>query len=124
MRPWLRLEGLAMLVVCVAVYAHAGAPWWVFAVLFLAPDLSFIGYAVGPRAGMWAYNLMHSEVGPAILALTGLWLIPALLPIALIWGAHIGLDRMLGYGLKTGLDFSQTHLGPIGRVKGRARTVA
>jgi hypothetical protein len=30
--------------------------------------------------------------------------------IALIWLAHLGLDRMLGYGLKYPTEFNDTHL--------------
>ena len=33
---------------------------------------------------------------------------------ALIWIAHIGLDRALGYGLKYATGFGDTHLGHIG----------
>jgi hypothetical protein len=35
---------------------------------------------------------------------------PALLAVALIWIAHIGFDRLLGYGLKYISDFKHTHL--------------
>jgi hypothetical protein len=34
----------------------------------------------------------------------------AALQIALIWLAHIGVDRMLGYGLKYPTGFKDTHL--------------
>jgi hypothetical protein len=34
---------------------------------------------------------------------------------ALIWLAHIGMDRSLGYGLKLPTAFQDTHLGRIGR---------
>lgn len=115
MRNWLRLESLAILIMCVGLYARIGAPWWLFAAAFLAPDLSFAGYLFGGRVGAWTYNLAHNEVGPVVLGLVGLWLAPTLTPLALIWGAHVGFDRMLGYGLKIGVSFDQTHLGPIGK---------
>jgi hypothetical protein len=35
--------------------------------------------------------------------------------IALIWLAHVGVDRALGYGLKYASAFGDTHLGRIGR---------
>ena len=35
--------------------------------------------------------------------------------IAIIWFAHVGLDRAVGYGLKYASDFKDTHLGRIGR---------
>jgi len=116
MRNWLRLESLAILILCVGLYARIGAPWWLFAAAFLAPDLSFAGYLFGGRVGAWTYNLAHNEVGPVVLGLVGLWLAPTLTPLALIWGAHVGFDRILGYGLKIGASFDQTHLGPIGKV--------
>src|ERR1700739_1736321 len=50
-RLLLRLEGLAALAVAVALYAHAGFSWLIFALFLLAPDLSMLGYLVGPRAG-------------------------------------------------------------------------
>lgn len=115
MRNWLRLESLAILIMCVGLYARIGAPWWLFAAAFLAPDLSFAGYLFGGRVGAWTYNLAHNEVGPVVLGLAGLWLAPTLTPLALIWGAHVGFDRILGYGLKIGASFDQTHLGPIGK---------
>jgi hypothetical protein len=33
--------------------------------------------------------------------------------MALIWLAHIGMDRMLGYGLKYSGGFKDTHLGRL-----------
>jgi hypothetical protein len=39
----------------------------------------------------------------------------ALLGVGLIWCAHIGFDRALGYGLKSPEGFRFTHLGKIGR---------
>ncbi|WP_087120691.1 DUF4260 domain-containing protein [Brevundimonas sp. SH203] len=123
MRTWLRLEGLAILVLCVGLYARMGAAWPVFALGFLAPDLSFAAWLFGPRIGARAYNLAHSEIGPVALGLIGLWAAPTLTPLALIWGAHVGFDRMLGYGLKIGASFERTHLGPIGR-RGIGKAVA
>jgi hypothetical protein len=115
-RIWLRLEGLAALAIALVLYARGGHSWALLAVLFLLPDLSFAGYLGGARVGSWCYNVAHSYVGPAIL---GIALVagggPAML--ALIWVAHIGFDRMLGYGLKYPTAFHDTHLGRIGREK-------
>ena len=48
------------------------------------------------------------------LAVAGLLLkSPALLPYALIWMNHIGVDRALGYGLKYAAGFQWTHLGKL-----------
>lgn len=115
-RALLRLEGLAVLLLALAAYAQFGAGWGVFALLFLAPDLSFLGYLAGPRTGALAYNAAHSYAGPlALLALGVLGAMPALLAAALVWLAHIGFDRALGFGLKYAAGFSATHLGRVGR---------
>ncbi len=122
---WQRLEGLALLVVSVLAYARFGEGWPLFAVLFLAPDLSFLGYLAGPRLGAWAYNLAHSLIGPLLLAAAG-GLTGGELPIALalIWLAHVGFDRALGYGLKSPDSFGITHLGLIGAARRGQRAAA
>jgi hypothetical protein len=126
-RTLLRVEGVALFAAALLLYAHSGASWKLFAALILAPDLSFAFYLFGPRAGAIAYNAAHSTIGAFILALfsqsgiavAGLGGASALLPIALIWFAHVGFDRGLGYGLKYASGFSDTHLGTIGRLRHR-----
>ena len=111
----LRLEGLAAAAVTAALYAHTGASWWLFAALWLAPDLSMLGYLAGPCRGARIYNAFHTYVAPAVLALTALLLHShGLLPFALIWANHIGVDRLLGFGLKYADGFRWTHLGYLG----------
>lgn len=112
-----RLEGLAALALGVAAYAWLGQSWWIFALLFLAPDLTMLGYLRSPRFGALIYNLGHTYAAPALLALAGLALGPLAYGLAAIWAAHIGFDRLLGYGLKLETGFEQTHLGPIGKAR-------
>jgi len=115
-RTVLRIEGLALLVVALLLYRNIQANWLLFAGLFLLPDISFAGYLSGPRIGALAYNAAHSTVGPLGLAALALaYPLPHLLPIALIWLAHVGFDRALGYGLKKATGFRDTHLGRIGQ---------
>jgi len=115
-RLLLRLEGIALFLLATAAFAYTGASWWLYFLLFLLPDVSFAGYAAGPRVGAAAYNALHTTLGPAVLAGLGLWLDHSmLLGIAANWAAHIGFDRMLGYGLKYASGFHDTHLGRIGR---------
>jgi hypothetical protein len=112
----LRLEGFAAAALTAVFYARTGASWWLFAALWLAPDLSMLAYLVGPGFGARVYNAIHSYVTPATLAVCGILLrSPELLPIALIWMNHIGVDRLLGYGLKYTAGFGWTHLGKVGR---------
>ena len=113
---WLRVEGLAAFLAAVAAYFALGGGWAFLLLLFLAPDLSMLGYPAGPRIGALSYNLLHSYALP--LALLGAaWVSDTDLgrSVALVWIAHIGFDRMLGYGLKHASGFHDTHLGPIGR---------
>lgn len=115
-RLLLRLEGVAAFAAAVAFYAQGGFSWPAFVVFFLAPDLAMLAYLAGPRAGAIAYNLAHSYVLAAALTLAGFFGgVPAVAAGGLIWIAHIGFDRALGYGLKYSSAFGDTDLGRIGR---------
>jgi hypothetical protein len=119
---FLRLEGLAVAVVSALFYARTGASWWLFAALWLLPDLSMLGYLGGPKLGARIYNAIHSYVTPGTLvAMSILLKSPGLLPYAFVWIFHIGVDRLLGYGLKYPQGFGFTHLGRLG--KRRAETI-
>jgi Domain of unknown function (DUF4260) len=115
-RILLRLEGLTLFFGMVLLYAVWGGSWWVFALLFLAPDLSFIAYLADPKTGAVVYNAAHSYLLPVALMTLGFAVPePLTLSIAMIWLAHIGIDRALGYGLKYQTGFGFTHLGRVGR---------
>jgi len=110
----LRLEGLAVVIAALTLYAVLGYRWWVLALLVLAPDLSMIGYAFGPRVGAISYNALHTYTPPLALGVVGYffgW--PLALQLALIWLLHIGIDRAVGYGLKYNEDFKRTHLQAV-----------
>ena len=97
----LRFEGLAIAALTALLYARTGAHWWLFAALWLLPDLSLLGYLASPFWGARVYNSVHAYATPATLAICALALgVPSLIPVALIWGNHIAVDRLLGYGLK------------------------
>lgn len=115
-RAWLRAEGLCAFALGVMVYGRLEQSWLAFALLFMVPDLSLASYLAGPRVGAALYNVAHSYVGPALLAGCGLLFGSSLLAgLGAIWAAHIGFDRVLGYGLKYPSSFRHTHLGTIGR---------
>jgi hypothetical protein len=110
----LRLEGAALLTVAVFLYARSDASWLLFALLLLAPDIGMVGYLGGSRAGAVLYNLFHTSLLPAGLAVIGVVADSrAAVAVALIWLAHIGMDRALGYGLKYPTGFRDTHLGRV-----------
>jgi hypothetical protein len=113
-RLFLHIEGAIVLLTACVFYAHLRASWLWFAVLFLAPDISMLGYLAGKKAGAMLYNLAHTYTVPALAAVAlfssghgaYLWLV-------VIWGAHIGFDRLLGYGLKYETAFKDTHLQKV-----------
>jgi hypothetical protein len=116
LRTLLRLEGLTLFAGMTLLYAVWGGSWWIYVILFLAPDLSFVAYLADARTGAIIYNAAHSYMAPMTLMVTGLALAsPLVLSIAMIWLAHIGFDRALGYGLKYSAGFGFTHLGRIGK---------
>ena len=117
-RLLLRIEGLAVAVLTFVFYAQTGASWWIFAALWLVPDLSMVGYLYRPCWGARIYNAAHTYVLPATLIVAALAFgAKAQLPFALIWINHIGIDRLMGYGLKYSNGFGWTHLGLVGKQK-------
>jgi Domain of unknown function (DUF4260) len=117
-RILLRLEGLTLFAGMLLLYWIWGGSWWVFVIMFLAPDLSFIAYLADPKTGAIVYNAAHSYMAPVSLLTAGFAAgEPLVLSIAMIWLAHIGIDRALGYGLKYQTGFGFTHLGRIGKAK-------
>ena len=113
-RLLLRLEGAALALAAVYMFHRLNANWWWFA-LILLPDVGLAGYLIGTRPGAIAYNALHVTLVPLALGALG-FLLPSfdLIAIALVWAAHIGIDRALGLGLKYGAGFGLTHLGRIG----------
>ncbi len=124
-RVVLRLEGAAMLAGATALYGVHGGNWGLFALLLLAPDLSMLGYRGGATVGAACYNAAHTYLAP--IALGGVGLAAGHAPVllmALIWAAHIGLDRALGYGLKYPDGFTATHLSGAATPPAHAETTA
>ena len=56
----LRLEGLVVLAAALALYFDSGFGWLLLIVLFLAPDVSMLGYVEGPAAGAAVYDVVHT----------------------------------------------------------------
>ncbi|MEH2544962.1 hypothetical protein V1283_001607 [Bradyrhizobium sp. AZCC 2262] len=118
-RTLLRLEGLALFIGMTLLYYIWDGDWWVYGLLFFVPDLSFAAYLSGPRFGALIYNAAHSYLAPMAMMTTGFGTAsPLILSIAMIWLAHIGFDRALGYGLKYESGFGFTHMGRIGKPQG------
>lgn len=112
-RRILRIEGLAALAAGLWAYFTLDGPLWLLAVLALAPDLSMLAYLAGTRIGSLGYNFAHTYTVPIALGGLGVWTGTSLvILIAAVWIAHIGADRLLGYGLKSPSGFKDTHLSP------------
>ncbi len=108
---FLRVEGAAVLVAALVLYFDLGYEWWLLVLLLLAPDLSMLGFLAGQRVGTAAYDIAHLEALPLALAVGGyLGGRELAVKLALIWLAHIGMDRAVGYGLKYPTNFKDTHL--------------
>lgn len=114
----LRFEGFVAFLAALATYQVLGGGWWIFVLLFLLPDLSMLGMLRGPQAGVRAYNIAHTYTLPAALVAIG-WAFGSdwTISVAIIWVAHIGFDRAVGYGLKYPQSFHHTHLGIMGKAK-------
>lgn len=110
----LQVEGAAFLLAGCVFYHYLQGNWLVFALLFLVPDLSMIGYLADAKVGAIAYNFVHTYTVPILLLVALLvagqnsyiWL-----PV--IWVAHIGMDRFFGFGLKYETAFKDTHLSRV-----------
>lgn len=111
-----RIEGGAIAFGALLIYFQRTDNWLLLILGFLAIDFSMAGYLINNRWGALLYNLAHSLILPI-----GLYFLARLLDslqlanFAIIWFAHIGIDRALGFGLKLPGGFNQTHLGRIGR---------
>ena len=115
---WQRVEGLLVFLAGLVVFwqLDSGLAWWAAVLWFFAPDLSFLGYVLGPKLGGVIYNLVHIYAfGLIVLAIGMALTMPIVAGLGALWLAHCGFDRALGYGLKSRESFSETHLGPIGK---------
>lgn len=112
---WQRIEN-GLIAGAILYVAIVGGVWgWILG-LFLAFDVSMVGYLRGPRLGALIYNAVHSYIAPVALGCAYLltdvrW--AGILGLA--WAFHIALDRASGYGLKLNDAFAHTHLGTIGK---------
>ena len=93
-------------------YSATRLHWWLVPLTILLPDLLMAGYLAGTRLGARLYNLAHSTPLPGAVVGLACWHgKPLLLALGLVWLAHIGADRLMGYGLKYDDHFQYTHLG-------------
>ncbi|ANE45632.1 hypothetical protein SY83_04200 [Paenibacillus swuensis] len=113
-RNLIKIEGLLVFAACIYAYVMSDYKLlWFFAFLLL-PDLSMFGYLGGNRIGAISYNLAHTYVISGLILFLGILAnSDMLIQVGLIWTAHIGMDRVMGYGLKYETHFKDTHLNRI-----------
>ncbi len=88
--------------------------WWVWILVFLAPDISMIGYVVNNTVGAFIYNLFHHQLLAVVVWLIGLAIQQPYVQLAgLVLLGHSSLDRVMGFGLKLNKGFKFTHLNTI-----------
>ena len=116
MKTTLQLEEIAMMGLGIYLFSLLPYSWWIFLVLFLAPDIGMIGYLINTKVGAAMYNLFHHKGLAIALYLAGVYLSNDILCLSgTILFAHSAFDRILGYGLKLEKGFKFTHLGEIGK---------
>jgi hypothetical protein len=116
MKILLRLEELLLFGLSLFLFSRLDYSWVWYALLFLAPDLSMLGYLANPRLGAWTYNLIHHKgLAVALYVLGYLLSVPWLMFAGTLLLGHSSLDRVFGYGLKYPDAFQHTHLGRIGK---------
>src|SRR5690625_4036603 len=107
----IHVEGLIVLLLSIYVYSLTDFGWLLFIPLLLVPDISMLGYLSNNRIGAIIYNIFHTYTTPVLLITISLFFsLQILLAIGLIWTAHIGMDRTVGFGLKYQTDFKDNHL--------------
>ncbi len=115
MKNLLKLENLGEFLLGIFVFSYLDFSWWYFPALLLLPDLSMIGYLMGPSFGAVVYNFFHHKALGILIGITGFYMADQTLMLAgVILFAHAAMDRIFGYGLKYPDDFKHTHLGKIG----------
>jgi len=120
MKNLLKLEELSLLGLSLFLFSGLDYGWGWYALLFLTPDLSMVGYLANPRFGSWTYNLIHHKGLAVALYLLGyLFSTPWLMFAGTLLLGHSSFDRVFGYGLKYPDAFQNTHLGVIGRGNGK-----
>lgn len=103
-----------MLVLCVYLYGASQFSWFLFFILLFAPDISALGYLLSNKVGSITYNLFHTYSLPITLIIYGIVSsTSSVVAISLVWIAHIGMDRMIGYGLKYPAGFKDNHLNRV-----------
>lgn len=116
MKYTIKLEEVAMslLAIYFLSFHSLGLSWWVWALLFFAPDISMLGYLINTRVGAFSYNIFHHKGLALVIAVLGMYFkLEHLIAVGILLFAHASFDRIWGYGLKYSDNFKNTHLGAL-----------
>lgn len=117
MKNLIKLEELGIFALSIFLLFKLGLPlsWWLYILLFFAPDIGMLGYLVNTQVGAVTYNFFHHKALASLLLFLGvLYSNDYLLLAGLLTFAHSGFDRVLGFGLKYPDSFNHTNVGYIG----------
>src|SRR6266550_9629455 len=95
-------EGIAFFLLALFFYNQLHGNWLVFILLLFTPDISMIGYLKNKKLGAILYNFIHNYVLALLIVVIGALVLKNIfvVQVGIILFAHVGLDRLLGYGLK------------------------
>ncbi|MGG4265060.1 DUF4260 domain-containing protein [Peribacillus simplex] len=113
-KKFLHIEGLMVLLAMIYIYSLYEFSWWIFLLLILSPDVSMLAYLIDNRIGAKVYNVFHTYNLSIFMILLAIFLkSDTCMMIGSIWTAHIGMDRLFGYGLKYTSSFKATHIQKV-----------
>ena len=93
------------------LYGQLGGNWLLLIPLLLLPDVSMVGFLRDAALGSLTYNVTHNwAVALAVLAAGWSLRLDWLALAGAVLVAHVGMDRLFGYGLKYPTHFKDTHL--------------
>lgn len=112
MSNFIRLENASVFLVTLCVYLMFDYSLSIFLLLLLVPDVFMLGYLFNKEIGSRIYNIGHTYIVPIFITLIYFLVQEALiLQIALIWLAHISMDR--AFGLKYAFNFDKTTIQKV-----------
>lgn len=110
----LHIEGLIVFLLCLFFYQMGDFSWLLFIILLFTPDLAALGYLLNIKVGAILYNIVHTYTFSLVIVILGfLFAHATILAIGIIFTAHIGMDRLWGFGLKYPTTFKDTHLNRV-----------
>ena len=114
MKTLLNLEYVGGFLLALILFSQLPFAWWLYPVVFFAPDISAAGYLAGPKVGAATYNMAHHlALAVCVYGIGTAGSLPWFQLAGTVLLGHIFFDRFLGFGLKYPDSFKHTHLGTM-----------